>query len=135
MKRIAPFLLIPLLLTAGFSACKPKVIVAPTCADVIAAYETAGYLVFHQEDVSEPMKCYVKVWLDGNEYTDYAEFRFFATAEEAEAYDEERNFNILIYLFTVIFGDPSWLYTETCGNIAYEYDNRDTIKPFQDLIG
>ncbi len=118
------------------SACRREDVTAPTCEELIRAYEAAGYHVFHSDNVYKEdgtdWECYVKVWLDDE--SEYAFFYFFETAEAAEARDAEREYHILIYLFSVIYGDPSWLYTETYGNIEYEYDDPKLIEPFKVLI-
>ncbi len=131
MKRlIALFLCLCLFLS--LTACAPKEVTPPTCEQLIAAYKEAGYHVFHHEDCEAPQVCYVKIWLE-DEY-DYIYFEFFETAKDAEDYAATRQYNAVLYLFSVIYGDPSWLYTETCGNIEYEYCNKDLLKPFEELI-
>ncbi len=132
MKRITLALTCLPFLLASFASCAPKNEVAPTCKELIDAYEDAGFHVFHCEEVNAPKTCYVKVWAD-DEY-DYAFFYFFDSAEDAEAWDDEREYNVLIYLFSVIYGDPHWLFTETYGNIEYEYCNDDLMQPFYRLI-
>ncbi len=131
IKRIIALFVIVCLLITMFS-CESKVENAPSCEELIAAYENGGYHTFHSENVEHPMTCSVKVWLD-DEY-DYAFFHFFGTAEDAKNYNAEREYNILLYLFSVIYGDPSWLYTETYGNVEYEYEDKETLKPFKNLI-
>ncbi len=131
MKRLIA-LLLALSLFFCLAACAPKQVTPPTCEELIAAYKEAGYHVFHVEDCDAPRNCYVKIWQD-DEY-DYIYFEFFETAKDAEDHAAERQYNVVIYLFSVIFGDPHWLYTETCGNIEYEYSNKDLLKPFEDLI-
>ncbi len=137
MKKWISLFLIPAFLCVGLSSCKNKEVVAPTCEEVIAAYQEAGYHVSHREnklkDDSSDEICYVQVWLDDPYESVY--FNFFESTEAAEAMDDERQFNVVIYLFTVIYGDPSWLWSEAYGNIQYEYEDPDMIKPFEDLIG
>lgn len=104
-----------------------------TCDDVIAAYEKAGYEVFHKDSsYHENGVCYVRI--DDPKSDDYIYFEFFKDAESAQSYAETRQWNVLLWLFSVIYSDPSWLTTKTYGNIEYEYDNSDLIKPFNELI-
>ncbi len=131
MKRLFAVLLVVSMLTLGACGSARKT-TPPTCQVLIAAYEEAGYHVFHCETGDYDWDCYVQIWKD-DEY-DAVYFHFFSTEEEAKAYDDEREYNILIYLFSVIYGDPQWLYTETCGNIEYEYTNEDLLEPFEKLI-
>ncbi len=133
MKKITGILAVMLLVCSLFSGCQSKPEVAPTCDELIAAYKAAGYHTFHvEEDGEMDWNCYVKVW-DEDEY-DYVYFHFFDSPEAAQAYDAEREYNVLIYLFSVIYGDPSWLYTETYGNIEYEYCSKKLMEPFEELI-
>lgn len=129
------FVVIALLLsTVSFSSCGKKDVTPPTCAELISAYENAGYHTFHREntDGNDLMDCYVKVWLDDE--NEYAFFHFFENAEKAKEYESVREYNILIWLFSVIYGSPTWVHTKVFGNIEYEYENRDLIKPFKKLM-
>ncbi len=134
MKKIVSLILVISVLLICLSSCVNAEVMPLTCEELIAAYEEAGYHTFHSEPADDGYEwnCYLKVWLD-DEY-DYAFFYFFDTEEVAEARAAERKYNILIYLFTVIYGDPTWLYTETYGCIEYEYSNSALIRPFQNLI-
>lgn len=134
MKRISAWLLVFLCLF--FVGCNTTVKTEKvvTCSNVIAAYKEAGYEVFHKESTTEDWDwvCYVKA--TDLETDDYIFFYFFETHEEAVAYSEERQYNVLIWLFSVIYGDPSWLTTKVYNNIELEYDNGSLYEPFQDLI-
>ncbi len=132
MEKITSVLALLLLVCMVLSGCQSKPERVPTCEELIAAYEAAGYHTFHVEETETDWNCYVKVW-DEDEY-DYAYFHFFDSPETAQACDAEAEWNAVLYLFSVIYGDPSWLYTETCGNIEYEYCNKALIEPFKDLI-
>ncbi len=134
-KIIACFLLISLL-AGGLSSCGGNEKAAPSCEEVVAAYEEAGYKTFHVENEYKDDEyddvCYVQVWLEDQYESAY--FYFFDSEEAAVAMDEQREFHILIYLFTIIYGDPTWVWTKTYGNIEYEYEDPKDIKPFKELI-
>ncbi len=101
-----------------------------TCEEVAAAYKEAGYGVFHNHDPELGNKvCYVDVNDDDGEQIF---FYFYETAEEAEA--EHREYHVLIWLFSVIYGDPTWVYTKTYRNIEIEYTDKALYKPFAELI-
>ncbi len=135
MKKIISLLLLISISIIGLSSCKKEKISAPTCDEVIEAYEKAGYHVSHFKnefkDDSFDDICYVKVWLD-DEYENVY-FYFYESAEAAETFDREREYHVLIFLFTVIYGDPTWVWTKTYGNIEYEYEDPRMIKPFKEL--
>ena len=134
MKKLTAFLLAFLCLF--FVACNTVVETEKTitCDDVIAAYEDAGYEIFHKEatEQDEGEVCYVKA--TDIETDEYIFFYFFETHEEAVAYGETRQYNVLIWLFSVIYGDPSWQTTKVYNNIEIEYDKAYLYEPFQELI-
>jgi hypothetical protein len=107
-----------------------------TCEELIAAYEEAGYGVFHNEtDEGEDVEynCYVRI-NDPNS-DDYAYFHFFDSHEEALAYFEEAPYaTIGVGLFSLIWGQPTWLRNKTYNQITIEYDNAELYKPFQKLL-
>ncbi len=107
-----------------------------TCEDVIAAYEEAGYGIFHNEtDKGEDAEynCYVRV--NAPDSDDYAYFHFFDSHEEALAYFEEAPYaTIGVGLFSLIWGQPTLLRNKTYNQIAIEYDNAELYKPFQKLL-
>ncbi len=135
VKRILILLAILSLALLGLSSCKSQPLRVPTCEELVAAYEAEGYHTWHhvEDGDASGWRCCVKVW--GEDENDYAFFHFFDSAEAARAYDGERDYNLLIYAFSVIFGDWSWLHTKTCGNIEYEYVNAELIGPFEALTG
>lgn len=130
------FILIVCLLLTNISlvSCGKKEETAPTCEELITAYTAAGYNAFHDDSitVNENSLCCVKVWLD-DEY-DYVFFNYFDSPEHAEEYEKDREFNIILWFFTVIYGQPTWLHTNTYDVIEYEYENPELLIPFKELI-
>ena len=107
-----------------------------TCQDVINVYEEAGYGVFHSELTDQEnggYNCYVKCTAPNSDDTIY--FHFFETKEEAKEYSSEGEWNILLYLYSIIAADePIWVTTKTYNNIAIDYTDYYTYKPFKKLI-
>jgi hypothetical protein len=105
-----------------------------TCEDIIKAYEEAGYEIFHKEtaDQNYNWNCYVKCTAPDSD--EYIFFYVFETNEDAVSYAEERDWNILLYLFSELFGDSLWLKTKSYNNIAIEYDQKELYKPFESLL-
>ena len=120
-----------------FSGCNTvkKTDKAITCDDVVLAYQEAGYSVFHKE-YEEPDEfgaaCYLRI--DDKDSDDYIYFEFFQTHEEAVEYSEKRQYNVAIWLFSVIYGEPTWVTTKVYNQIEYEYWNAELEKPFLELI-
>ena len=105
-----------------------------TCEDIITVYENAGYEVFHKETITQDYSwnCYVKCTaLDSD---DYIFFYIFETNEEAKSYADERRGNLLLYIFSGIFGEASWLKTKSYNNIEIEFDKDELFEPFKLLI-
>ena len=107
-----------------------------TCQDVINVYEDAGYGVFHSELTDQEnggYNCYVVCTAPNSDDTIY--FHFFETKEEAEEYSSKGEWNILLYLYSIIAADePIWVTTKTYNNIAIDYTDYYTYKPFKTLI-
>ncbi len=136
-KKMIALILAAFAFMLGLASCKKQEAVAITCDELIAAYKEAGYHVSHVENEYKDDElddvCYVKVWLeDEHEYDEYVYFNFYESAEVAE--ELEREYNVFIYLFSIIYGDPTWVWTDTYGNIGYEYEDGEMIKPFKKLI-
>lgn len=132
MKRILCLFFLPALLLSVFSGCSGKSRPV-TCDEVIAAYEEAGYEVSHRDYPEREYGYLCEVTIE-EEDGDSIRFHFYETDEEAEAYAEERQWNWALWMFSVIYSDPTWLETETHYNIEIEYDDDDLIKPFRKLV-
>lgn len=132
MKRILCLILVFALAVFGIG-CAEKSDREVTCAEVIAAYEEAGYAVYHRDypEKEYGYTCCIEI---GSEAGDHISFHFFETKEEAEAYAEERQWNWAVWLISVAMLQPTWLTTETHLNIEIEYDNDDLYQPFKELI-
>ena len=104
------------------------------CDDIFNVYVEAGYEIFHKETIDQGYywNCYVKCTVPDSD--DYIFFYIFDTNEEADNYADERDWNILLYFFSELFGDSSWLKTKSYNNIAIEYDKSELYKPFESLM-
>ena len=103
------------------------------CEEVIAAYEQAGYEVWHRDYPDREYGYLCEVTIE-EEDGDSIRFHFYETSEEAEAEAEQRQWNGLLWMFSVIYGEPTWLETEIYCNIEIEYDDDALYKPFKKLI-
>ena len=132
MKRILCILLLAAVTVSALAGCQGKGRQV-SCDEVIAAYKEAGYEVSHR-DYPEKEYGYVCMVRIEEEDGDSIEFHFHETEEEAEAEAEERQWNALLWGFSVIYGDPTWLTTESHYNIEIEYDDDALIEPFRKLV-
>ncbi len=125
------FILTTLASCDGDNTISEKVI---TYEDIIKVYEEAGYEIFYKEttDQDYDWNCYVKCTAPDSD--EYIFFYIFDTNEEAVNYADEREWNILLYFFSELFGDSSWLKTKSYNNIAIEYDQKELYKPFESLL-
>ncbi len=130
MGKILVGLLLTALLLSGCSAAVREV----DCNEIAAAYEAAGYEVFHQDPSAlGDFECYMVATDEKTGESIY--FHRFPTAVEAESYADARQYNVLLWGLSVLYGDPSWLHTTTYGVYEIEYDNDALYEPFADLIG
>ncbi len=136
MKRFLAILLAVCTLT--FAGCNSHRTsdVEITCADVITAYEEAGYSIFHcetQPDEKIDYNCYLEITRSDSDGEMY--MHFFDTHEDAVAYlDEAPYATIGIGLFSLIWGQPTWVRFKTYNQISIEYDDAELYKPFQKLL-
>lgn len=132
--RLISIILLACVLFVSLASCKNGEIKDITPEEVALAYEEAGYDVWHSEEDDDPIEGQIYTVRATHENGDYIFFHFFDSVENAEAYADTREYNVFVWLFSVIYGDSSWLNTETYGNIEIEYDNKDLYKPFKELI-
>ncbi len=116
------------LLLCGCSSVEREI----TCQEIIDAYEAAGYEVFHKEDSGYDYDCYI--YIEDPESGDCIYFHRFPTAVEAQSYAETRQYHVLIWVFSAIYGDPTWVHTTTYREFEIEYDNEDLYEPFAGLL-
>ncbi len=103
------------------------------CEDLILAYETAGYSVYHDENPFEE-KCNCTVIATDTETQEYIIFNFFNSDDDAKEYKKGRKYNIIIYFFAVIFGETRWMKVDTYKNIEFEYLDKSLYQPFKNLL-
>lgn len=131
MKRGFCIFLLLLMLPAMLGGCRSETREI-TCEEVIAAYEQAGYDVAHRDYPEQEYGYLCEITIE-DEDGDSLRFHFYGTADEAKAEAKEREWNGLLWLFSAIYGDPTWLESESYRNIQIEYTDDDLIKPFREL--
>ena len=131
MKRILAILVLAALLLTG---CSSNYRTDITREEIIAAYESAGYEVSSQiynEKLDHGEIAYVQAnHPDG----DYIYFSIFETEEEATAYKKEFYHPVMMGLFSVIYGQPSWPRWKVYGCIVVQYDDESYFDPFEGLL-
>ena len=133
MKKLVAMILLAAMVLSLFAGCRKEDPRPVSCGEVIAAYVAAGYEVWHR-DYPEKEYGYVCMVRIEEEDGDSIEFHFHETNEEAQAEAEERQWNGLLWMFSAIYGDPTWLKTECYRNIEIEYDDDDLYEPFKELV-
>ena len=131
MKRV---LIVVLSFALLFGGCAPQYRTDVTREEIVAAYQAAGYSVWtdtYDEKLEHGEIAYVQAnHPDG----DYIYFSFFESEEEAKAYKDEYHHPIAMGLFSIIYGDPSWVRCKVYGCIVVEYDEPAFFEPFEELI-
>lgn len=102
-----------------------------TCEDVIVAYEDAGYEVWHREYLEQERDYVCEITAENSD--DAIRFYFFDTTEKAEKHTQEHQWNVVLWAYSVVSGDPTWVHTETYHTIAVEYENKELYTPFKEL--
>ena len=133
MKRVICVVLLAAMVLAAFSGCAAEPNRAVSCGEVVAAYEEAGYAVWHRDypEKEYGYACCIEIeGEDGN----HISFYFFETEEEAESYADQRQWNWAVWLVSLAMFQPTWLTTKTYQNIEIEYDSDQLYKPFAELL-
>ena len=133
-KRICIVLALIMFLSC-LTGCQANEVTQLTCDQIIAAYEKAGYEIFHKDTAAEEYAwaCYVKA--EDKESGEYIFFHFFDSEDAAKAYADTQQWNVVLWLYSLISSQPTWITVKTYGNIEYEYSNSALIGPFQELLG
>ena len=98
------------------------------------AYQDAGYSVWY-EWYDEPVETGSIGYVQANHPNgDYIYFDFFANEEDAQACKDTYYHPGALWVFSVIYGDPSWLRCEIYGCIVVEYDDPEFMEPFRELL-
>ena len=122
------------------TACNPSEpieVMELSCEDIIKAYEDAGYFVTHGEHKTQTESaqlCYIKASLTEDPDSDYIYFITCFTEEQAKEAAKTDKYNLAVWFFAAVSGEPRWLKTGTYGKIEYSYYNSKLIKPFNELI-
>ena len=103
-----------------------------SCADVVSVYEMAGYSVFHKDCQGEAYNCYIQA--EDSDSGEYILFHFFDTAQQAESYADDSKWNVVLWLYSLACGEPTWITVKTCGNVEVEYGSGALYQPFGMLI-
>ena len=130
MKCFSRVLLLISLLLSGCTAKHTEV----TQEEVIAAYESAGYVVWsHTYDAEMDSGIIAYVQADDPD-GDYIHFAFFKNEEDAKDYKKDLDHPVMKGLFSIIYGDPMWERMETYGSIVVTYWEPEFFKPFEELL-
>ncbi|MBO5778559.1 MAG: hypothetical protein J6R82_03225 [Clostridia bacterium] len=134
MKRWITLLLCATLVLFYTSCGNKQEPLAPSYDEIVAAYEAEGYEVWCKEITDGSYGIVYQIQASDSD-GDYINFYFFDTVEDAKEYEETVQFNGLVWIFTVIYGDPTWGTVQRYGTVVieYEYQNRYLYKPFQEL--
>lgn len=131
MKRIFAIVIILSLLLVG---CSRRSYPNISREEIVSAYEAAGYNVW-SDTYDEPLEYGQIAHVQANHPDgDYIYFTIFENEADAKAYKRELYHPVMMGLFSIIFGDPSWQRWEVYGCIVVEYDNPDFMDPFKELI-
>ena len=138
MKKIISMLLL-LSLCFLFTACGNQAPKEISCEELIAAYEKAGYRVLyhgHEDDVvynDLGQYCAFEIRDPDNE-DNYMYVNRYFNEDDAKAACEDRQFNVVLWLFFGIFGEWRWLHVGCYDDIEYETFDYKMLRPLKELM-
>jgi hypothetical protein len=115
-----------------FVGCAPKSGREITPQDIITAYENAGCEVRVSDDRDNPEIGYYAI--QATKGKEFIYIYIYDSAEKAEAATKAQKWHIVLWIFTLPFGEYRWLKSKTYQNIHYEYFNREMAKPLKELM-
>ena len=127
-------LAILLILSLMLTACHTPEERYVTCEEILSAYEGVDNIEIYHPPHTTDGKCQIYLNTVGQEMEDYLYFNVYPTFEEADARAQETNYNGLVWLFGLIYGEPRMLKVGTFGNVEYEYFNSELFAPFEELM-
>ena len=131
MKKVFAILLTAVLL---FSGCSSQYRTDVTMEEIVAAYEAAGYSVWSEIYDEKLEDGQIGAIQANHPDGDYIYFSIFETEEEAKACKEEYYHPVMMGLFSIIYGDPSWPRWIVYGNMIVQYDEPEFMEPFLELM-
>ena len=117
--------------TLFFVGCAPKSGKGITAEEIIKAYEDAGCEVSISDHTDDPEIGYYAIAAEKGE--EFIYIHIYDTKEQAEAETKERKWHIVLWIFSLPFGEYRWLKSKTYQNIHYEYFDREMAKPLKEL--
>ena len=135
MRRAKYFLLCITLVFPFFLVnCQEETPKEITCYQIVAAYEEAGYWVWHSShDEGQDEYCRIQAKKE-KEDDEYIYFRFFLAEEGAKKAKEQDEYHIVKWLLFAMFGEYRWCQSKRYGKIQYSYYDKSLVKPFNCLI-
>ena len=108
------------------------------CEEIVAAYEEAGYSVFHNHDdpfyYDLQQYCYIKVSDPDAPEDNYMYIDRYFTEEDANAVYEEYKYNAGLWLFFGIFGEWRWMKRGVYDDFTYETFDWEILIPLKKLM-
>ena len=144
MKRIISTLLllsIGLSLLLSLSSCDTqKNVNDVSCEEIIAAYEAAGYTLgyhLHEDPVYlQEGICCCLMFQDPKTHSNQNDIYInrYNTVEDAAAAADKQRYNIVLWLFCLIYGEPRWLQSEQFGKLHCTTYEKDMILPLREAV-
>ena len=133
MKKWIAFLLCGFLLLSTVACTQRQEDETITAEAIISAYEDAGCEVWHEEvGESDWGVVYQIRATDSDGEAIY--FYICDTVDNAKAYEETSEYNLLIWAYSLLCGDPMWVNVQRYGTIVIQYEQSKLYKPFQELM-
>ena len=138
MKKLIAFFIL-LAMIFSFTACagsKPREI---SCEEIIEAYRAEGYTVLYHGHENDTVYndlgeyCSFEIRDPQNENNYMYVTRYF-NENDAEQSCQERQYNLILWLFFGVFGEWRWLHVNCYGDMIFESFDTKMLFPMYKLI-
>lgn len=121
-----------------FTACGEKQAPALSPEDVVGAYKAQGYAVTQLDPAGDSSGDSPKLpyghYLIASKGEESIYFYFFATEEEAEDFKEEKEWNLLLWFYSLLYNDPTWVHVKRYGCLVATYEEKTLTDPLLTLL-
>ena len=101
---------------------------------LINAYKESNF-EYKLFDYSSTEYCYsYKYYFIISNKDDSAYFYVFDDVESAKEYKKDNEWNLILWFYSFISGDPTWVNCDRYENIVVTYEKGSLIKPFKDSL-
>ena len=130
-------LMILIFITISLSSCNDTETKDLNCAEIIQAYEDAGYTnIFHKhsDEENKNQECCIIIYETEESESELVEINIYNSIEEAKDAASKKKYNVVIWLFSSFMGETRWLESGYQGKVEYSSYNSKLLEPLKELF-